>query len=183
MSNQYPVLAILGPRQSGKTTLAQLTFPKYKYLSLEEPDLRNFAKNDPRAFFKLYQNKYGIILDEFQHVPSILSYIQTIVDREKKDGYFILTGSQNFLLNQVITQTLAGRVSIHTLLPFSSAELKKASLLPKNIYVMILKGNYPSVYKPNTIPRRWYGNYLQTYVERDIRDIKQVVDLNLFQIC
>ena len=183
MAQQYPALAILGPRQSGKTTLAQLTFPNHKYITLENPDIRRFASEDPNGFFRVHQteNLHGIILDEFQHVPSILSYIQTIVDANRRPGYFILTGSQNFLVNQSITQTLAGRISLHTLLPLSSGELSDASMLPENIYSLILKGSYPAVYKPNTNSERWYLNYLQTYVERDIRDIRQVTDLTLFQ--
>lgn len=183
MSKQYPVLAILGPRQSGKTTLAQMTFPNHKYISLENPDNRRFASEDPNGFFKLYQNEniHGIIIDEFQHVPSILSYIQTIVDANKRPGYFVLTGSQNFLVNQSITQTLAGRISLHTLLPLSCKELSNANMLPENIYSLILKGSYPSVYKPEVESERWYLNYFKTYVERDIRDIRQVADLIQFQ--
>ncbi|KKQ33220.1 MAG: hypothetical protein US49_C0002G0115 [candidate division TM6 bacterium GW2011_GWF2_37_49] len=183
MAQQYPVLAILGPRQSGKTTLAKLTFPNHKYLTLENPDIRRFATEDPNGFFKLHQseNSHGMILDEFQHVPSILSYIQTIVDENRRPGYFVLTGSQNFLVNQSITQTLAGRISLHTLLPLSCGELSDAAMLPDNIYSVMLKGSYPAAYNPNTDSERWYLNYLQTYVERDIRDIKQVTDLTLFQ--
>src|SRR5574338_806679 len=115
----YPAVAILGPRQSGKTTLAQTTFKQHRYLSLEDLDNRELAHADPRKFLEIHRNNHGIILDEFQNVPSLLSYIQTFIDQEKIKGYFIFTGSQNFLVNQTINQTLAGRVALLTLLPLS----------------------------------------------------------------
>src|SRR5579872_4450058 len=114
LAEKFRVLAVLGPRQSGKTTITQETFPHHTYVSLEDHDNRSYAKRDPRAFLEFYHNDHGIILDEIQHVPALLSYIQTEVDRAKIKGYFILTGSQNFLLNEKITQTLAGRVMIFT---------------------------------------------------------------------
>src|SRR5262245_37775045 len=122
----FPVVAILGPRQSGKTTLAQHLFSSHPYVSLEDKDKRDAALTDARSFLQLYRNENGLIIDEFQYAPNLLSYIQTIVDAEKRDGYFILTGSQNFLMNKSITQSLAGRVSLHTLLPLSVDELNAA---------------------------------------------------------
>ena len=118
----FPVIAILGPRQSGKTTLAKQLFPNHIYVSLEEPDIRKLALNDPRSFLSFYRNDHGVIIDEFQHAPDLPSYIQTIVDTEKKKSFFILTGSQNFLMNQAISQSMAGRVSLHTLLTLFPAK-------------------------------------------------------------
>src|SRR5581483_9116509 len=116
-AQQYEVIAIVGPRQSGKTTLAQTTFATHRYISFEDLDQRDFATSDPRKFLADLNNEYGVILDEIQHVPSLLSYIQTYVDRHKKPGYFILTGSQNFLIHETVSQTLPGRIAILTLLP------------------------------------------------------------------
>lgn len=177
----FPVVAILGPRQSGKTTLSQMIFKKHVYLTLEDLDMRAAAKNDPRTFLVANSNEHGIIIDEFQYVPELLSYIQTIVDREQKPGYFILTGSQNFLMNQAITQSLAGRVSIHTLLPLCVDELKQANILPAQIEQMLYKGSYPAIYAKDIEPTRLYKNYFQTYVERDVRQLAQVGDLTVFQ--
>jgi len=181
MSKKFPVLAILGPRQSGKTTLSQAVFTKHTYISFEDLEARAFAQEDPKGFLEEYKNKYGIILDEIQHVPDMLSYIQVYVDREKQPGYFILTGSQNFLINQAITQTLAGRIAIFTLLPFCINELKKAKLLPEKINNLIFKGCYPRIYDQNIAPTDWYPNYIRTYIERDVRQIKNVTNLTTFQ--
>ncbi len=198
----YPVVAVLGPRQSGKTTLSRKTFGAYKYLSLEELDIAEHAKNDPRGFLRVYQNEFGIILDEFQNVPTLLSYIQSYVDEHQRPGYFILTGSQNFLMNQAITQTLAGRIAILTLLPLTAQELEAAALLPDLPEEALLRGFYAPVHTrkirqtaienlavdsddgpvvPAPTLEKWYLNYIKTYVERDIRSITEVVDLNLFQ--
>jgi hypothetical protein len=178
----YPVVVILGPRQSGKTTLAQLTFTKHKYVSLEDIETRRFAQSDPRGFLDTYHNEFGIILDEFQHVPELLSYIQTTVDAKKKLGYFILTGSENFLMNQAISQSLAGRVAITTLLPLSLAELKNNNLMPATINELYIKGFYPPIYARQVPPDIWYPDYIQTYIERDIRQLANVSDLSLFQM-
>ncbi len=180
-ATQFPVVAIVGPRQSGKTTLAQAIFREHRYVSLEDFDVRELATTDPRGFLNDYPSQTGIILDEIQHVPKLLSYIQTIVDREKKKGFFILTGSQNFLVNEAITQTLAGRIAIFTLLPLSLAELEQASFLPNSIESLIFAGSFPQMYAEKIQASRLYGNYIHTYVERDVRQIKNVQDLNLFQ--
>jgi uncharacterized protein len=180
-SRFFPVVAILGPRQSGKTTLARHLFPDHIYVSLEDLDKRAAANNDPRTFLKLHRNKHGLIIDEFQYAPDLLSYIQTIVDEEQQQGYFILTGSQNFLMNQAISQSLAGRVSLHTLLPFSLRELEEYNILPENIEAVLYQGLYPAIYTKHVPPQDLYSNYIKTYIERDVRQLAHVGDLKLFQ--
>lgn len=175
----YPVLTITGPRQSGKTTLARATFPGKRYVSLENPDERLFATQDPKAFLDRFPD--GAILDEVQHCPDLLSYLQTRVDREKRMGLFVLTGSQNFQLISGITQSLAGRAGLVQLLPFSLAELAAADLVPATLDDFLLKGLYPPLYDRELDPPEWYGNYLMTYLERDVRQIAKVHDLILFQ--
>ncbi|MFH1643709.1 MAG: ATP-binding protein [bacterium] len=179
---QFPVIAILGPRQSGKTTLAKHTFKNYVYTSFEDPETRELAQNDPHKFFSIHENKHGIIIDEFQNVPKILSYIQLEVDEKKRTGYFILTGSQNFLMNQAITQSLAGRVGILTLLPLSINELESNKLIKNQIAdSTIFNGGYPRLYDKNISPEKLYPSYIQSYVERDVRQLTNVGDLRSFQ--
>jgi len=180
-SKEFPVIAILGPRQSGKTTLAQTIFSSHIYLTLEDPDIRIAAQEDPRTFLLTNRNEHGIIIDEFQHVPQLLSYIQTIVDQEKKAGTFILTGSQNFLMNQSISQSLAGRVSIHTLLPISIAEFQENNIEMPEIETILYQGCYPAIVAKKSSTERLYKNYMQTYLERDVRQLTHVGDLGLFQ--
>ncbi|MCX5925458.1 MAG: ATP-binding protein [Candidatus Dependentiae bacterium] len=180
-SEYFPVVAIIGPRQAGKTTLAKMVFEKHTYISLEDIDMRTYAAQDPRGFLDSYKNNFGLILDEFQHVPDLLSYIQTYVDREQKNGYFILTGSQNFLINEAITQTLAGRIAIHTLLPFSIHELNQQSLVPADADRYLYQGSYPPLYAKNIPADTWYRNYIQTYIERDVRHITNIGNLSTFQ--
>lgn len=182
VAEQLPVVALLGPRQSGKTTLAQTTFSKHKYISLEDLDIRAQATNDPREFLEFHRNEHGIILDEIQNVPGLLSYIQTIVDKEEQVGYFILTGSQNFLINQTITQTLAGRIAILTLLPLSIFELKENNLLPQTIEELVYKGSYPRLYAREIMLSVWYSSYILTYIERDVRQVATIADLTVFQL-
>ncbi len=181
MAKFFPVVAILGPRQAGKTTLAREIFGTYRYVNLENIDLRTFASVDPRGFLAEYLNDHGLIIDEFQHVPELLSYIQAYVDEKKRPGQFILTGSQNFLMNQAITQSLAGRISIHTLLPLSIEELSAAQLLPQAIEEFMYKGSYPPLYTTEVPADRWYRGYIHTYLERDVRQLRQVENLDLFQ--
>lgn len=178
-AKKYPVIVITGPRQSGKTTLVKKTFPDKAYVSLEDLDVRDFAAADPRGFLNSFPK--GVILDEIQRVPELLSYIQTRVDENKKNGFFILTGSQNFLLMDKLSQTLAGRVHILQLLPFSLEELSQAGKLPRTVEKMIFQGMYPRIYQKASSPLEWYGDYLQTYVERDVRLIKNIENLALFQ--
>ncbi len=180
-ASQFKVVAVLGPRQSGKTTLVTTIFDKHSYVSFEDHDVRLYAQQDPRAFLQQYQNHHGLILDEVQHVPELLSYIQTIVDREKKNGFFVITGSQNILVNQAVSQTLAGRVALLTLLPLSLHELQEAQVLPDMIEEAVFRGSYPSVYADHTSPEQTYSYYIRSYIERDVRDIKNITNLSLFQ--
>jgi len=180
-ASKLPVVAVLGPRQSGKTTLSRLTFPNYKYISFEDLDMRAYAQTDPRAFLRNNKNEHGLILDEIQHVPDLMSYIQTFVDEEKKNGYFILTGSQNFLVTQTISQTLAGRMAIMTLLPLSIKELRENNLLGEFSEDVMYAGGYPRIYEQDLKPSEWLSSYIQNYVERDVRQIVNVQDLNVFQ--
>lgn len=179
LAQHFPVLALLGPRQSGKTTLAKQCFPEYKYFSLETPDTREFAQQDPRGFLRNYET--GIILDEIQNVPELFSYIQTLVDESGLIGRFILTGSQNFALNHHISQSLAGRIALLKLLPLSIDELKNADILPTFYETLLFYGGYPRIHAQKIQPTDWYPNYIQTYIERDIRQLKNVNDLSLFQ--
>ncbi len=180
-ASKFPVVAVIGPRQSGKTTLTQETFPNHKYFSFEDPDTLEFVKNDPRGLLEKDYGTAGIILDEFQNEPKILSYIQGIVDRNRRPGYFIITGSHNFLMNQAISQSLAGRVALLTLLPLSIKELKDATLLTDDSDVSIFKGGYPDIFSRNILPAEFYPNYTKTYVERDVRQLTNVSNLSDFQ--
>lgn len=181
LSRQFPVIGILGPRQSGKTTLAKSLFSNYQYINLEELDHRQFAIEDPRRFLQGFEDKEGVILDEVQRAPNLLSYIQSQVDQWQKPGFFILTGSENILLNQHINQTLAGRIAIVTLLPLSIEELKDATLLSSNVEKTLFQGFYPSLYAKEIDTREWIQSYIQTYIERDVRNLRQIADLSLFQ--
>jgi predicted AAA+ superfamily ATPase len=178
LAQHYPVVAIVGPRQAGKTTLVQKVFPNKPYINLEAPDTREFAALDPRSFFEKYPE--GAILDEIQRLPILLSYIQEIIDRTSQKGMFILTGSHQFELHQALTQSLAGRVALLKLLPLSITELNHADInLSLNEY--LLKGQYPRVHKDKLDPTKAYRNYVQTYLERDLRQIINVKDLSVFQ--
>ena len=179
LSLKFPVVSVVGPRQSGKTTLVRNVFPKLAYVSLEDLDVREFARQDPRGFLANYRK--DVILDEVQRVPDLFSYIQTLVDQKNTAGNFILTGSQNFLLRENVSQTLAGRTALLNLLPLSLAELQKTSYALKNSEDYIFKGSYPRIYDKKISPEDWYPNYIQTYVERDVRLIKNISDLNAFQ--
>jgi len=180
--SKFSVIALLGPRQSGKTTLAKHTFKNYAYLNLDDLELLSLIKADPKAILRKYENDHGLIIDEFQNFPELLSYIKVIVDEKNRPGYFVLTGSQNFLMNEAITQSLAGRVGILTLLPLSLQELAESKLLgsehPEEI---MFKGMYPRVYSSNFEPREIYPSYIQTYIERDVRQLINVTNLSMFQ--
>lgn len=175
---EYPVVTVFGPRQSGKTTLARMTFPDKRYYSLENPDIRMAAESDPKGF--LTQLPEGGILDEIQRLPLLLSYIQGIVDDARKPGMFILTGSHQPELHQSVSQSLAGRTAVLNLLPFSHEELlnyrEKA-----NAFDMILSGLFPGVHENRLSPSRFFNGYLQTYIERDIRALINLKDLSAFQ--
>jgi len=179
-STQLPVVAIVGPRQSGKTTLSKTLFRKHNYVSLEDLDVRTFAKEDPRKFFKEYVNEFGIIIDEIQHVPDLLSYIQTMVDTDDRPGRFIVTGSQNFLLQESISQTLAGRVSLCTLLPLSITEMRENNIDLSSLESFLFQGQYPRIYGKMVEPVSWYKDYVSTYLEKDVRQVKNILDLTRF---
>lgn len=178
MTTKYPVVTLTGPRQSGKSTLLKTTFPDYAYISIEDPDIRQFAAEDPRGFLKTYPDK--TIIDEIQRVPELFSFIQTHTDRENKTGMYLLAGSHNFLLMQHIGQSLAGRTAILKLLPFSHTEMKHGNILPDSVDDEIFKGAYPRLYDKMIDPCDFYPSYIQTYVERDIRLVKNIGDLNKF---
>ena len=182
IENIYPVLTITGPRQSGKTTLVKELYKNKPYINLERLDDREFALNDPERF--LQQFPAGAILDEVQRAPELLSYIQVIVDEQKKKNMFILTGSQNFLLLEKITQSLAGRTSLITLLPFSIEEINTREtydLESHSLEDLIFKGFYPKIYEEKANPRIILEDYIKTYLERDLRDWANIQDLNLFR--
>ena len=174
MLTKYPVVALLGPRQSGKTTLAKILSHEKPYVNMEDFDTRSFALSDPKQFLANYPQ--GAIFDEIQHTPKLLSYIQLMVDELDQNGLFLLTGSQNFILNEAISQTLAGRVFLQTLLPLSMRELHWKG----DIYELILQGGYPRTHKEKINPSDFFPSYLSTYIERDVRQIKNITSLELF---
>ena len=184
LAEKFQVITLTGPRQSGKTTLVQATFPNLPYVSLEEPDIRQIALTDPRGFLANYTE--GAVLDEVQHTPELFSYIQSLVDQDR-NIQFVLTGSSNFLLMEKISQTLAGRTAILHLLPFSIAELKPNIPTFKRYENLIYKGQYPRIYDRNIEPVDFYPSYIQTYVEKDVRLMKNIGDINTFirfvQLC
>lgn len=179
LAKKFKAIAITGARQSGKTTLVKEVFKDKPYVSLENPDIRNFALQDPRGFLQTYPK--GAILDEVQRVPELFSYLQEILDNSKTKGLFILTGSNNFLLQQNISQTLAGRIGYINLLPFSVSELQSVKKLPKTDDELMLKGFYPPIYDQKIPPVDWCPNYIRTYIERDVRQIKGISDLIIFE--
>lgn len=194
VAGDYPVVSVTGPRQSGKTTLVRAVFDGADYASLEDPELRAFASEDPRGFLAQFRGQ--VVLDEVQRVPDLFSYIQTLVDEEDRPGRFILSGSQNFLLLESVSQSLAGRCAILHLLPFSMAELQMRSPLdvgdigrelpePRkkvrgDLMETLLRGFYPRIHDKHLDPGRWLRDYFQTYVERDVRRIVGVGDLEAF---
>lgn len=178
LTESYPVITVTGPRQSGKTTLVKNVYPHKAYVNLEEPDVREIIRNDPRAFFS--DKKEGAILDEIQRAPELMSYIQSIVDEKQIAGMFVLTGSHQLQLHQAITQSLAGRAAILNLLPLTINEIRKNDIsMQVNEY--LFNGFYPAVYQKKIDPMTIYRNYISTYVERDVRQLVNVKDLNNFQ--
>jgi predicted AAA+ superfamily ATPase len=178
LTQQYPVVTVTGPRQSGKTTLCRKVYPDRAYVSLENLDTRQFAVEDPRGFLKEYQD--GAILDEIQRAPELLSYIQTMVDADNRKGLFILTGSQQFEVSTAISQSLAGRTALLKLLPFSMEELA-GHYEPGDIDHLLLTGFYPRIWDEGLNPTQALGDYFETYVERDLRQLITIKDLGLFQ--
>lgn len=178
MTGKFPVITITGPRQSGKTTLITYLFKDKPYVSLENPDTRLFVEKDPRGFLATYPS--GVVIDEAQRVPEIFSYIQGVADDKNLPGQFILSGSQSFLLHHNISQTLAGRTAIFRLLPFSLAELDNEKIPVQTYEDYIFTGSYPRIYDKNINPADFFPNYIQTYLERDVRSLQNIHDLSAF---
>ncbi len=179
-STQYPVITLTGPRQSGKTTLSRNLFPDKAYINLEQPDQRRLVLEDPRGFLKQYPD--GAILDEIQRTPELPSYIQGIVDDNDKTGMFILTGSQQLEISQSISQSLAGRTAMVKLLPLSTKELFSYKKY-ESIDELILKGFYPRLHVRSIEPCQFYSHYFETYIERDLRQLSQIENLEIFAKC
>jgi predicted AAA+ superfamily ATPase len=176
LAAQFKAVAVVGPRQSGKTTLVRKVFEGMPYVNLENPDIRRFAMDDPRGFLSNYSR--GAVLDEVQRVPEIFSYLQQVLDEQKSNGMFILTGSNNFLLQESISQSLAGRVGYLFLLPLSLSEIGDRKIEANEI---IFNGCYPALYNNTTDATKFHANYIRTYVERDVRLIKNITDLYAFE--
>ena len=176
LSKQFKAIAVTGPRQSGKTTLVRKVFSDKQYVNLENPDIRRFAIDDPRGFLSTYSD--GAILDEVQRTPELFSYLQQILDEKEEQGQFILTGSNNFLLQENISQSLAGRVGYLFLLPLSIDEISNESRQTNNL---LLKGGYPELYQKEIEIDKYFANYIRTYIERDVRLLKNINDLYLFE--
>jgi uncharacterized protein len=180
-ANQIPIIAIIGPRQSGKSTLAKEMFKNHTYLDMQDAELFDFATTDPKGFLNTYKNEYGIIIDEAQYVPKLFPQIKVEADKNPQAGYFVLSGSQNFLLHEKINESLAGRVYFYNLLPLSIIELQNAKLFLEDAEDQIFKGFYPRVYQPQINAREYYENYISTYVERDIRTIRNIDNILIFK--
>jgi len=178
LAGYYPVIVVTGPRQSGKTTLCRAIFKNKAYISLEALDNRDYAQNDPRGFLAEYAE--GAIIDEIQHAPELLNYMQSDVDDRPEPGRFILTGSQRFGLSQSISQSLAGRCGILTLLPPSREELIAFADAPDELFNTLWKGAYPRIYDKKIPPQQWLADYVATYIQRDVRQVINVSDLQHF---
>ncbi|MDA0348064.1 MAG: ATP-binding protein [Verrucomicrobia bacterium] len=179
LAEGFPVIALTGPRQSGKTTLVRELFKEHDYLSLEDLDVREEAREDPRGFLRRQQKDF--ILDEVQHVPELFNYLQSQVDETRRMGGVVLTGSQNFLLMERITQSLAGRIGLLPLLPFSWSELRNDPISEKSVNEVLFAGAYPPIFDRQVSPADWYSRYVQTYIDRDARLIRNIGDLSRFQ--
>jgi len=179
MARTFPVVTLTGPRQSGKTTLCRMVFPDHQYVSLEAPDVRRFAVEDPRGFLEQYQTP--VILDEVQRVPELLSYIQVEVDARPVAGQYVLTGSANFALLESVSQSLAGRTAVAHLMPCGHDEIMRFTDPPTELFETIQAGSYPGIHDRGVEPFDWYRAYITTTLERDIRQIVDVSDLGAFQ--
>ncbi len=179
LARRFPAVTITGPRQSGKTTLARMAFPRHPYASLEAPDVREFASEDPRGF--LAQFARGAVLDEVQRAPQLASYLQEILDAPERSGFWVLTGSQDFALMASLSQSLAGRTAMLHLLPPSLEELRRFPKPPQTLFETLFAGAYPRIHQENIAPRDFLAAYVATYLERDVRQILNVGDLGTFQ--
>jgi uncharacterized protein len=178
---KFPVLALLGPRQSGKTTLVQHTFPKHTFLSLDDDVTRSFALEDPQGFLLTHENEHGIILDEFQYSPKLTTYIKLEADKKKRPGYFILTGSQNFLVKKNITESLAGRVGIIYLYPLSNKEILQNSIFFSDLNHLMIQGCYPRIYMEGIASADFYQSYLASYIQRDVGQLITIKNSMIFK--
>ena len=175
----YPIVTVTGPRQSGKTTLSRAILPDWNYVSLEDPDMRAFCKNDCKGFLETYSEH--TIIDEAQRVPELFSYLQTHVDLAHKNGMYVLTGSQNMNMMESISQSLAGRTSVLKLMPFSYEEQCESKILPYGINAQIFTGGYPRIFDSHIPPEQFYKDYIELYVERDVRQLKNIGNLDSFK--
>jgi uncharacterized protein len=178
LARGFPVVVLTGPRQSGKTTLARTTFRDCAYVSLEDPDVRQRVAADPRGF--LNAHRQGVVLDEAQRVPELLSYLQTLVDGDRRPGRFIITGSQDLLLSATVSQSLAGRAGFLELLPLAYAEAE-ATLGKLSLDDLLLRGSYPAVHSTDVAAADWHASYVASYLERDVRQLSRIGDLLQFQ--
>jgi len=181
-SQDSPVISIVGPRQSGKSTLSKQLFPHHAYVDMQEPSVLEFALSDPKGFLQTYTNEYGIIIDEAQYAPILFDQIKVEVDRNRNAmGRYILTGSQHFLLSEKITESLAGRVYLYKLLPLSFKELADVNHIEPTIEQQIIKGFYPNLYDKKKLVHTFYESYFYTYVERDVRSLRNIGNIGLFK--
>lgn len=178
---QIPVIAVIGPRQSGKSTLVRELFKRHTYIDMQDAAMFEFANQDPKGFLHSYKNEHGIIIDEAQYAPNLFAQIKVEADKDPRSGYYILSGSQNFLLHEKISESLAGRVYFYTLLPLSINELQQAGLQQESALAQMCKGFYPRVYQPHMQAVEYYENYILTYVERDIRTIRNIDNILIFK--
>lgn len=179
LGNYFPAISLTGPRQAGKTTLLRELYPGYRYVSFENPTVRLQAKENPERFLQTYNDR--VIFDEAQRFPELFSYLQGIIDEDRRPGRFILSGSQNFLLRKNISQSLAGRVGIAKLLPLNFQELQTVNLLPTEHEDALLQGGYPGRISAGITPEMFYSSYLSSYVERDVIDLISATNLDVFQ--